>query len=127
MEGLAEDFLDRLLRRGDRRLGPRADKPFRDELLSIERLEERAKALAARFTLAPSPRRARSAFPRLDDNARALHEAYRLMAADVHQGAFVTPATEWILDNFHLVASEIRGVRQNLPRSYYRELPKLAL
>ena len=48
------------------------------------------------------------------------------MAEDVHRGEFVTPAAEWLLDNFHLVASEIRDVRQNLPRGYYRELPKLA-
>ena len=124
---MPENF-HRLLRRLDRRLGPRAEKPFRDELLSIERLEERAKALAARFTLDPNPRRwARHGFPRLDDNARALHEAYRIMADDVHQGAFVTAATDWILDNFHVVASEIRDIRQNLPRGYYRELPKLAL
>ncbi|PYQ42455.1 MAG: carbohydrate-binding protein, partial [Acidobacteria bacterium] len=124
---MPENF-HRLLRRLDRRLGSRAEKPFRDELLSIERLEERAKALAARFTLDRSPRRwARHGFPRLEDNARALHEAYRIMADDVHQGAFVTAATDWILDNFHVVASEIRDVRQNLPRGYYRELPKLAL
>ena len=104
-----------------------AEKPLRDELLSIERLEERAKALAARFTVDPRPRRARfSVFPRLDDNARVLGEAYRTLADDVHQGAFVTPAAEWLLDNFHLVASEIRDIRQNLPRNYYRELPKLA-
>ena len=84
---MPENF-HRLLRRLDRRLGPRAEKPFRDELLSIERLEERAKALAARFTLDPNPRRwARHGFPRLDDNARALQEAYRIMADDVHQGA----------------------------------------
>lgn len=124
---MPENF-HRLLRRLDRGLGSRAEKPFRDELLSIERLEERAKALAARFTLDRSPRRwARQGFPRLEDNARALHEAYRIMADDVHQGAFVTAATDWILDNFHVVASEIRDVRQNLPRGYYRELPKLAL
>jgi hypothetical protein len=74
---LPENF-HRLLRRLDRRLGTSAEKPFRDELLSVERLEERAKALAARFTLDPSPRRwARHGFPRLDDNARALQEAYR--------------------------------------------------
>ena len=37
------------------------------------------------------------------------------MAEDVHRGAFVTPAAEWLLDNFHLVASEILDVRRNLP------------
>lgn len=38
----------------------------------------------------------------------------------------VTPASEWILDNYHLVTAEIRDVRRHLPRGYYRELPKLA-
>ena len=104
------------------------EKPLRDELSSIEQLEERAKALAARFTLdpdSPAPGGDRT-YPRLDENARLLDEAYRTLADDVHRGEFVTPAAEWLLDNFHLVASEIRGVRQNLPRGYYRELPKLA-
>ena len=103
------------------------EKPLRDELLSIERLEERAKALAARLTVDPTPRRnARDVFPRFTENASVLRAAYLTMAEDVHQGAFVTPAAEWLLDNYHLVASEIRDVRQNLPRDYYRELPKLA-
>jgi cyclic beta-1,2-glucan synthetase len=103
-------------------------KPLRDELLSIERLEERARALAARFTLDPNPRRAsRNVLPRLDDNARVLRRAYLVMADDVHRGEFVTPAAEWLLDNFHLVASVVLDVRQNLPPSYYRQLPKLAL
>ena len=106
---------------------PGAEKPLRDELLSIERLEERAKALAARFTVDPRSRRAApSVFPRLEDNSRVLNEAYRALADDVHQGVFVTPAAEWLLDNFHLVVAEIRDIRQNLPRGYYRELPKLA-
>jgi cyclic beta-1,2-glucan synthetase len=111
-----------------RRPPRKAEKPLRDELLSIERLEERAKALAARFTVLPNPRRmARNVLPRFDDNARLLQEAYRVLADDVHKGEFVPPAAEWLLDNFHLVASEIRDVHQNLPLGYYRELPKLAL
>ena len=119
--------LDRLLRRLGRRRVRTREKPLRDELLSIERLEERAKALAARLTVDPTPRRnARDVFPRFDDNARVLREAYLSMAEDVHRGEFVTAAAEWLLDNYHLVASEIRDVRQNLPRGYYRDLPKLA-
>jgi len=116
-----------MLRRLRRGRGRAPEKPLRDELLSIERLEERAKALAARLTVDPTPRRdARDLFPRFDDNARVLREAYLGMAEDVHRGEFVTAAAEWLLDNYHLVASEIRDVRQNLPRGYYRELPKLA-
>ncbi len=92
----------------------------------MERLDERARSLAARFTLAPSRHAARSVFPRFDDNVGVLRKAYRVLADDVHRGEFVTSAAEWLLDNFHLVTSEIGDVRQNLPRGYYRELPKLA-
>jgi cyclic beta-1,2-glucan synthetase len=112
---------------GARRAAGSAAKPFRDELLSIERLEERARALAARFTVDPSPRSAaRSVFPRFESNARLLSEAYRTLSDDVHRGEFVTPAAEWLLDNFHLVASEVGDVHRNLPHDYYHELPKLA-
>ena len=106
---------------------PPPEKPFRDELLSIERLEERALALAASFTIDPSPRRrARNIFPRFDDNARVLRAAYRTLADDVRTGQFVTAAAEWLLDNFHLITSEIRDIHQNLPGTYYRQLPTLA-
>jgi cyclic beta-1,2-glucan synthetase len=112
---------------GSSRHGTQApERPFRDELLSVERLDERARSLAARFTVDPSRRAARSVFQRFDDNVRLLREAYRTLAGDAHRGEFVTAAAEWLLDNFHLVASEIRDIRQNLPRGYYRELPKLA-
>jgi cyclic beta-1,2-glucan glucanotransferase len=107
--------------------GPSAGaRPFRDELLSVERLDERARSLAARFTVAPARRWAGSVLPRFDDNVRALREAYRALAGAVHRGEPATAAAEWILDNYHLVATEVRDVRQNLPRDYDRELPRLA-
>lgn len=102
------------------------DKPFRDELLSSERLEERALALAASFTVDPQRRRARPIYRRLSHNARVLRHAYQTLAEDVHDGEFVTPATEWFLDNYHLIASEIVEIREHLPRKFYEQLPALA-
>ena len=85
-------------------------------------------SLGARFTVDTTPRqRARSIFPRFNDNARTLRAAYRVLADDVHHGRFITAAAEWLLDNFHLVTSDIVDIRQNLPRTYYRELPPLAV
>src|SRR5476649_1558174 len=113
--------------RWPRRSPPASEKPFRDELLSIERLEERALALAASLTVDPSPRRrARNIFPRFNDNAVVLRSAYRALADDVRGGQPITAAGEWLLDNFHLLTSEIRDVRQHLPGAYYRQLPSLA-
>src|SRR5207247_4524854 len=106
---------------------PEAHEPLRPAVLSIQRLEERARALAVSFTLARDPRRkARPFFSRLEDNARVLRKAYRVLADDVHGGEFVPPAAEWLLDNFHLIEAEIRGIRHDLPRHYYLDLPKLA-
>jgi cyclic beta-1,2-glucan synthetase len=110
-----------------RRRRPKREPPLRAELLSIERLEERARVLAASFTLARDTRgRVRPFYSRLDDNARVLRVAYGILAGDVHRGEFLSPAAEWHLDNFHLIESEFRGVRHDLPREYYRSLPKLA-
>jgi cyclic beta-1,2-glucan glucanotransferase len=102
--------------------------PLRGELLSVEHLEERARVLAASYTLARNPRRrSRRFLPRLHDNARVLRHVYQALAQDVRNGEAVAPAAEWLLDNFHLVEAEIREVRRNLPQRYYLELPKLAL
>jgi cyclic beta-1,2-glucan synthetase len=112
------------LRQRRRRRPPAAP---RAEILGLEKLEERAKDLAARFTLGRNPRRGARAFmARIEDNAAVLREAYRALGADVHSGAVVSPAAEWLLDNFHLIESEVRGARHYLPPKYYLELPKLA-
>jgi len=101
--------------------------PLHGELLGVERLEERARALAAEFTLSRHPRRGRvRLLRRLSEHTRALREAYRVLASDVRRGEPIAPAAEWLLDNFHLVEGEIRGIRQHLPTRYYLELPKLA-
>src|SRR5256885_9758196 len=49
--------------------------------------------------------------PRLQENARVLRRSYQILAADVRRGEPVAPAAEWLLDNFHLVETEILEVR----------------
>ncbi len=106
---------------------PLQELPLRGELLSLAGLEERAKTLAAGFTLVPASRTGgHDVLPRLDSNLRVLGAAYRTLADDAHRGVAIAPAAEWILDNFYLVESEARAVRRDLPARYYRTLPKLA-
>jgi cyclic beta-1,2-glucan synthetase len=62
---------------------------------------------------------------RVRDNQRVLLEIYRRIAAIAVKGRHVTPAGEWLLDNYHLVEQQIREIRTDLPKSYYLELPKL--
>src|SRR5206468_902124 len=48
------------------------------------------------------------------------------IASAVGEGRGITPAAEWLLDNYHLVEQQIREIRDDLPSGYYRQLPKMA-
>ncbi|HVS17938.1 MAG TPA: glucoamylase family protein, partial [Planctomycetota bacterium] len=111
--------------RSERRV-PAHSTAQRGELYSAERLEERARALGASFTVDPSRRPARRAFARFEENVASLRDTYHTLADAAHAGGSVTPAEEWLLDNYYLVDGETQVVRQNLPLGYYRSLPRLA-
>jgi cyclic beta-1,2-glucan synthetase len=100
--------------------------PIRSELFSIERLEQHAESLAANQPVTASPTAGKSLVARLVDNERVLLAAYKGMAAAGQLGRPTTPAAEWLLDNYHLVEQQVREVRTDLPRGYYRQLPKLS-
>ena len=63
---------------------------------------------------------------RLEENGRVLLASYRDIAQAIAQGRSISPAAEWLADNFHIVDDQLREVRDDLPRGFYRELPKLA-
>ena len=100
--------------------------PVREELFGIERLEQHAQSLAAAQGVTKTPPAVSSLHARLDENACVLLAAYRASAAELDRGRDVVPAAEWLLDNYHLVEEQVRGIRDDLPRGYYRQLPKLA-
>ena len=37
----------------------------------------------------------------------------------------ITPAAEWLLDNFYLIEEQIQMAWRHLPRNYSQELPRL--
>ena len=102
------------------------EESIREELFSIERLEQHAESLAAAQPVSARPMAGRSLAVRLRDNESVLLKAYRAIASAVGEGRAITPAAEWLLDNYHLVEQQIREIRDDLPPGYYRHLPKLA-
>ena len=101
------------------------EQPLRGEIFSVERLEQYAKALAAAHITVTKKGRAQL-LPRLEDNGRKLVAAYRTLVEAIRNGRTISPAAEWLVDNFHIVEEQLREIREDLPRSYYHELPKLA-
>ena len=59
-------------------------------------------------------------------NEGVLLEACDLLTAAIKDDRPITPAGEWLLDNFYLIEEQIRTARRHLPRDYSRELPRLA-
>ncbi|MBB6251101.1 GH36-type glycosyl hydrolase domain-containing protein [Nitrospirillum iridis] len=101
--------------------------PIRAELFSVERLEDHARSLAAAQAVTARAAAGRPLATRLADNAATLLAAHRTLVKAAEAGDAITPAAEWLIDNYHLVERQIHEVITDLPPGYYRQLPKLAV
>jgi cellobiose phosphorylase len=100
-----------------------SEPPLRAELFSVEQLARHARALAADHQLDPKHSSNRL-LARLERNEQSLRAFNRATLA-VDPSRRVTPAAEWLLDNFYLLEEQIQMARRHLPRGYSRELPRL--
>ncbi|HEY2645925.1 MAG TPA: glucoamylase family protein, partial [Candidatus Acidoferrales bacterium] len=105
---------------------PNPEEPIRAELFSLERLEQHAESLAAAQEVTTTTTRGRRLIPRVAENGRVLLESYRSIARAIQEEHTITPAAEWLVDNFHIVDEQVREIRDDLPPGYYQKLPKLA-
>ncbi len=103
-----------------------SNEPVREELFGEERLAQHARSLAAAQTISRGAAYGASLTTRLKDNARCLVRSYSATVDAVANGEAITPAAQWLLDNYYLVDEQIRKIRDDLPASYYRQLPKLS-
>ena len=103
----------------------RDEPPLRSELFSADQMEQHGKSLASSHTL--TPRRAEDQLlTRLAENESVLIGASKLLTEAVTANRRITPAGEWLLDNFYLIEEQIRTAKRHLPKGYSRELPRLA-
>ena len=105
---------------------PKTVEPLRAELFSVEQLEQFAGTLAGEQACHAGKRRGRQLMPRLRENARVLVRSHREIAEAGRQSRTVSPAAEWLLNNFHIVEEQVREIQEDLPPGFYRELPKLS-
>jgi cyclic beta-1,2-glucan synthetase len=105
---------------------PNQEEPIRSELFSLERLEQHAGSLAAAQVVTKESSWGHPLIPRVLDNGRVLLDSYRAIAKAIQDQHEITPAAEWLVDNFHIVDEQLREIQDDLPAGYYRKLPKLA-
>jgi cyclic beta-1,2-glucan synthetase len=100
------------------------DLPLRAELFSAAQMAAHGKNLAAHHELSKRGGRDRL-LSRLAENAAVIDSTCDELTAAVKAGRQITPASEWLLDNFYLIEEQIRIARRHLPKDYSKELPRL--
>ena len=82
--------------------------PNAESLFKPVHLAEHARRLARAQTVEAEVARGKPLRPLLRDAADRLAEAYRALATAGRAGEQLTPAAEWLLDNFNVVRDQLR-------------------
>jgi cyclic beta-1,2-glucan synthetase len=88
-------------------------------------MEQHGMRLASAHRLTPG-RLPDQMLSRLAANESVLIETCSLLTTAVAAKHRITPAGEWLLDNFYLIEEQIRTAKRHLPKGYSGELPSLA-
>ncbi|PQJ09144.1 cyclic beta 1-2 glucan synthetase [Flavipsychrobacter stenotrophus] len=98
--------------------------PLRAELFSTAQMEQYGRHLAKAHKTVTG-RAPNFLLKRLAENEDMLHEVRNLLAEAIKEEQMISPAGEWLLDNFYLVEEHIRTGKQHLPKGYSEGLPRL--
>jgi cellobiose phosphorylase len=101
------------------------EKPIRAELFSIDQFKAHAKKLAGKHNVSFKTGHEKL-LDRLKDNKAILLRAYELLNDAGKAKRSISPAGEWLLDNYYLIEEQIRLTQKHLPKVYSRELPSLS-
>lgn len=99
--------------------------PLRAELFTADQMAQYSKALAMAHKTGTGPV-PDQLLKRLADNEDVLVEVHDLLTETVIANRRITPAGEWLLDNFYLIEDQIRTGKKHLPKGYSESLPWLS-
>jgi len=99
--------------------------PIRSEIFGAERFRQHGRTLGRTHRAARMSIRAATFFPRLKSNIETLREAHQYIGVQASTGYDISPAAEWLLDNFHTIEAQLKEIHDGLPRSFFRSLPML--
>ena len=103
----------------------RIEPPIRSEIFGLQRFAQHGRSLGETHRAARAGSRSAAFFPRLRNNIQTLREAHRYIGIQARTGYDISPAAEWLLDNFHLIEAQLEEINEGLPRRYFRALPVL--
>lgn len=108
----------------DTKLNYLDEEPLREELFSSDQLERFGKTLAAKHKLSTIPAKDHL-LKRLTDNEETLQKVRKLLTDSIKRNYQVSPAGEWLIDNFYLIEEHIQIAKTHFPKKYSEDLPQL--
>ena len=102
---------------GGQREPPEEELPLRAELFGGDQMEQHGKTLAASHSVGAGRVRDQL-IGRLADNETVLVHTCELLNAAIRDNRRITPAAEWLLDNFYLIEDQVRTAHRHLPAHY---------
>ncbi len=91
----------------------------------VGRLEQLARQLALNASVAQTANQKTTILKYLQSWERTLRAAYTVFRAEASRDLAFSRAGEWMLDNFYIVEQTLHQIEEDLPKSYYDQLPKL--
>ena len=102
----------------------RKRQPLRAEIFTREKMKQHAELLANKHVLvmqaAPE-----QLLKRLAENEQILLQVYAQLTKKIKEEKSISPAAEWLLDNFYLIEENIYAGKKHLPKGYSKTLPRL--
>ena len=99
--------------------------PIRSEIFGAQRFAQHGRSLAEAHRTTVSSSKGVVFFPRLQENMAVLRQAHRYIGSQAATGYDISPAAEWLLDNFHLIEAQVKEIHDGLPRRFFLDLPVL--
>ncbi len=97
---------------------------LRSELFNAEQMERHGRVLAGLHRSGEKSAK-HSLLARLADNETVLTDTCKMLTETTRAHGRITPAGEWLLDNFYLIEEQIRTAQRDFPKGYSRQLPRL--
>ncbi|MBI4976892.1 MAG: cyclic beta 1-2 glucan synthetase [Spirochaetes bacterium] len=98
--------------------------PLLAELFGHDQFAKYARVLADEHEVDTAPG-AELLLSRLAENKTVIREAHRIVSRALENNRQISPAAEWLLDNYYVIEEQILLAEQYLPKRYSRQLPRL--
>ena len=100
--------------------------PDESQTFGTSQLEMHARGLSDQLVVVlDAPDLSKTYIRNFEESVRIIEKAYAIAVDWARKDKLHSPVADWLLDNYYIISEQIRDIRDHMPRSFFRELPKL--